>query len=96
MLFTLAWTHSPQARNETITKFMATGGMPPEGVQMLSRYHNVDGSGGFAVCETNDASALASWALDWNGVIDIKVTAIMDDETIGGVLGPRAEAGEFN
>lgn len=36
MLFTLAWTHSPQARNETITKFMATGGMPPEGVQMLS------------------------------------------------------------
>lgn len=49
-----------------------------------------------AVCETNDASALASWALDWNGLIDIKVTAIMDDETIGGVLGPRAEAGEFN
>jgi hypothetical protein len=95
MLFTLAWTHAPQARNETITKFMATGGMPPEGVKMLSRYHNVDGSGGFAVCDTDDASALASWALDWNGLIEIKVTAIMDDETISGVLGPRAEAGDF-
>jgi hypothetical protein len=89
MLFKFAWTHAPQARNETITKFMATGGMP------LSRYHNVDGSGGFAICDTNDASALASWALDWNGLIEIKVTAIMDDEAISGVLGPRAEAGDF-
>tara|TARA_R110000824_G_C14785753_1_gene632557 strand:- start:210 stop:500 length:291 start_codon:yes stop_codon:yes gene_type:complete len=95
MLFKFAWTHAPQARNETIMKFMATGGMPPESVQMLSRYHNVDGSGGFAICDTNDASALANWALDWNGLIEIKVTAIMDDETISGVLGPRAEAGDF-
>ena len=31
MLFTLGWTHTPHARNETIKKFMATGGMPPEG-----------------------------------------------------------------
>jgi hypothetical protein len=70
---------------------MATGGMPPEGVQMLSRYHNVDGSGGFAICETNDAGALANWAIDWNGLIEIKITAIIDDETMGEVLTPRAD-----
>jgi|TARA_B110000444_G_C18819876_1_gene587145 hypothetical protein len=93
MLFTFAWTHSTHARNTTIKKFMATGGMPPEGVKMISRYHNIDGSGGFAICETDDASALANWAMDWNGLIDVKITAIMDDETIGGVLGSRA--GEF-
>ena len=96
MLFTLAWAHTPHARNETITKFMATGGMPPEGIQMLSRYHHVDGSGGFAICETDNASALTSWALDWNGLIEIKITAIVDDETISGVLATRAEAGDFN
>ena len=91
MLFTLAWTHTPHARNKTIKTFMATGGMPPEGVQMLSRYHNVDGSGGFAICETNDAGALANWALDWNGLIEIKITAIIDDETMGEVLTPRVD-----
>ena len=63
---------------------------------MLSRYHNVDGSGGFAICETDNGGALTNWALDWNGLIDIKVTAIVDDETIGGVLGQRAQSGEFN
>ena len=96
MLFTLGWTHTTHARNTVIKKFLETGGMPPEGVQMLSRYHNLDGSGGFAVCETDNAGALADWALDWNGLIDIKITAIMDDDTIGGRLAPRAESGEFD
>ena len=90
MLFTFAWTHTPDARNETIKQFMATGGMPPEGVKLVSRYHNIDGSGGFAICETDDVTAMANWAIDWNGLLPIKITPIMDDDAIGGVLGARA------
>jgi hypothetical protein len=65
---------------------METGGMPPEGVELLSRYHNVDGTGGFAILESKSAAALADYALDWNGLIKIEITAIMDDETITSVL----------
>ena len=86
MLFKLAWTHTPEARDTTVKQFMATGGMPPEGVSMLSRYHNLDGTGGFAVLDTTDSAALADYALDWNGLIKIEITAIMDDETISSVL----------
>ena len=86
MLFKLAWNHTPQARNETIKKFMETGGMPPEGVELISRYHNLDGTGGFAILESTNASALADYALDWNGLIKIEITAIMDDDTITSVL----------
>ena len=96
MLFTLNWTHTTNARNKTITQFLATGGLPPEGVEMISRYHNIDGSGGFAVCKSIDSAALANWALDWNGLIDMKITPIMDDETAGAVMGPRGVAGDFN
>ena len=86
MLFKLAWTHTPEARDTTIKQFMATGGMPPAGVSMLSRYHNLDGTGGFAILDTTDSAALADYALDWNGLIKIEITAIMDDETISSVL----------
>ena len=82
MLFKLAWTHSPEARNETIKKFMETGGMPPEGVELLSRYNNLDGTGGFAILESTSAAALADYALAWNGLIKIEITAIMDDEEL--------------
>ena len=74
MLFKFAWTHSQEARDKTIKQFMETGGMPPEGATMLSRYHNVDGTGGFAIVESSDAAALADYALDWNGLIKIDIT----------------------
>ena len=86
MLFKLAWTHTPEARDTTIKQFMATGGMPPEGVELLSRYHNLDGTGGFAILESTNPAALADYALDWNGLIKIEITPIMDDETISSVL----------
>lgn len=66
--------------------FMATGGMSPEGVSMLSRYHNLDGTGGFSTPDTIDSATLADYALDWNGLIIKEITAIMDDETISSVL----------
>ncbi len=85
MLFQLAWMHTPEARDETVKKFMATGGMSPEGVELISRYHNLDGTGGGAILESTNAAALADYALDWNGMIKIEITAIMDDDTISTV-----------
>ena len=89
MLFKMAWTHSPEARDRTIKQFMATGGMPSENVELVSRYHNLDWKWRLAILESTDAAALADYALDWNGLIEILITPIMDDETIGGVLGKK-------
>ena len=49
----------------------------------------MDGTGGFAIVESTDAAALADYALDWTGLIKMEITAIMDDDTIGGVLGKK-------
>jgi hypothetical protein len=66
MLFKFAWQHSPSARDTTIKKFMETGGMPPEGLTMLSRYHNVDGSGGFI---PQKRTTLPLWQIGhWTGM----------------------------
>ena len=86
MFFKMAWRHSPEARDNTIKQFLETGGLPPENVELISRYHNLDGSGGFAILESTDAAALADYALDWNGLIEIVITPIIDDSTIGDVL----------
>ncbi|MEC8694618.1 MAG: DUF3303 family protein [Pseudomonadota bacterium] len=86
MLFKPAWTQTPEARDTMIKQFIATGAMPPEGVSMVSRYHILNGTGGSAILDTTDSAALADYALDWNGLIKIEFTAIMDDETISPVL----------
>lgn len=43
---------------------METGGPSPEGMTMHSGYHYVDGSGGFAILETDDPATLATIAND--------------------------------
>ena len=63
--------------------------MPPEGATLVSRYHNIDGTGGFAIVESLDSGALADYALDRNGLIEINITPLMDDETISKVLGAK-------
>ena len=86
MLFKLAGTYTPEARDTTIKQFMATGGMPLKGISMVSGYHSLDGTSGFSILDTTDSAALANHALDWNGLIKIEITGIMDDETIASVL----------
>ena len=49
----------------------------------------LDGTGGFAILESTNPAALADYALDWNGLVKMEITAIMDDDTIGGVLGKK-------
>ena len=68
---------------------MEIGGMSPEEATLLPRYHNVDELAGFAIVESNDQAALLDYALDWNGLIKIDITPIMDNETIGGALGKK-------
>ena len=64
MLFKLSWTHTPEASDKAIEQFMNTGGMPPEGIELVSHYHNLDGAGGFTITDSTDAAALADYALD--------------------------------
>ena len=82
-----AWTHLLAARDKTIKQFMETGGMPPDRIELKSRYHNLAGPGGFAILESSDPAPLADYVLEWNGLVKIEITAIMDDDTIGGILG---------
>ena len=56
---------------------------------MQSRYHNVNLIGAFKILQCTDPAAIADYALDWNGLVKMEITAIMDDDTIGGVLGKK-------
>ena len=56
MLFVVRWTIPHTSRGDAIARFIGGGGAPPDGVQMLSRYHSADGEYGFAIAEANRGS----------------------------------------
>ena len=86
MLFVTHWRILPGNRDTAIARFAKTGGQPPQGVKMLGRWHSVADGTGFSISETDDASAIERWALEWNDLMEMHVSPALNDEQLGAVL----------
>jgi len=85
MKFLLTWRVHPEKRQAA---FAAFSQMTPEddlkdmgsNVRLIGRWHDLSDFSGVAICESDDPQALASWALNWNNVLDLKTTMVLDDQ----------------
>jgi Protein of unknown function (DUF3303) len=73
------WAVRPGAHREAVNRFLAGGGLPPEGVTLLGRWHKVDTSGGFSLYETNDPAALFASAAAWAELLEIESSVVVED-----------------
>jgi len=51
-----------------------------EKIRLIGRWHDLSQMTGVAICESDDAQAVASWALNWNNVLDVETVVVLDDE----------------
>ncbi|MFI5187060.1 MAG: DUF3303 domain-containing protein [Chitinophagales bacterium] len=49
-------------------------------IKLIGRWHDLSEFTGVAICESDDAQAVASWALNWNSALDVKTVVVLDDE----------------
>jgi len=83
MIFVIAWTFKPENRDAIQARFKETGGLPPEGVKMLGRWHGIGTNKGVVVAESNDAVAVAKWAQGWSDLMSFDVyPALTDEDTV--------------
>lgn len=87
MLYVVSWTIQTDHRNAAQARFKETGGMPPEGVEMLGRWHSVEGNRGLCIAKSDDAVAVAKWAQAWSDVLSFDIYPVLDDEDFSRMLG---------
>ncbi len=91
MQFILHWVYpDPSTRHEGFEGFgkMPAGDDVGDGgakIKLVGRWHSVTGIEGFLVCETDSADALASWATNWNSILDITITPCLEDKAMKAV-----------
>lgn len=73
-------------RDEAITRFLKTGGKPPEGAKLLGRWTRMDISGGIDLLESDDPKALAELALQWSDLMQVEITPVIEDAQLAEVL----------
>jgi hypothetical protein len=49
-------------------------------IKLIGRWHDLSDFSGVAIAESDDPQALASWALNWNNVLDMKTVVVLDDQ----------------
>lgn len=88
MKFMLTFIITPESkgRDEAIARFKKTGGQPPKGVTMIGRWTAADFSGGFALLESDNATALTEFSLQWSDLMEIKLVPVIEDAQLTEVL----------
>ncbi len=85
MKFMVTWRLHDEHRHEAFKGFCE---MTPEedaadygdAIRLIGRWHDLAGFTGVAICETDDAAAVANWVMNWNSVLDVEVTMVLDDD----------------
>ena len=85
-MLTFSWTPDAQKREEGITRFQKTGGLPPKGATLVGRWTRVDLSGGFVLLESDDPKALTEFGLMWNDLMELAIVPVLEDEGLADVL----------
>jgi hypothetical protein len=85
-MVTFEWRPDAKTRSEGIARFKATGGLPPQGAKLISRWTRADFSGGYVLLESDDPKALTIFAHSWGDLMDLSIVPVVDDETLAEVL----------
>ena len=85
MKFMVSWRVHDSKRHEALKYFSQMSGdddLADRGdrIKLIGRWHDMQRFTGVAIIETDDAQAIASWILNWNGILDVEVTPVVDDE----------------
>ena len=86
MKFMVSWSLPHATFRPAVARFLKAGGMPPEGVKLIGRWHGMSGMG-VAVVETSDAKALYAWVAEWSEFLPMQTTPVLEDGDAGAVLG---------
>lgn len=85
MKFMVSWRVHPDKRQAAFSAFsqMTTTDDKKEmgsKIKLIGRWHDMSDFTGVAICECDDAMAMASWALNWNNVMDVKTVPVLNDD----------------
>jgi len=85
MKFMLTWKVHENKRHEALAQFSKMTDDDDKAdlgnnIKRIGRWHDVQGFTGVEIFETDDPKAIANHSLNWNGLIDILVTPVLDDE----------------
>ncbi len=92
MKFMITWQLHPGKLQETLAKFAQMTAeqdraLAGPNVKLVGRWHDVVQGRGVAIFESDRPAALSKYALAWNGVMDLDLSLVLDDQETRALVG---------
>lgn len=87
MKFMVQWRVFPELRHDVLKGFsmMSDDDLKNDlgdEIKLIGRWHDVSRFEGVAICECDNAQAIANWALNWNNAMELETSVVLDDDEI--------------
>ncbi len=79
MKFMVTWNIPTQSYKPAVEAFLRSGAPMPEGLTALGRWHAPGSTYGWLLAETDDPRALAHHMAEWAGLLELKITPVIED-----------------
>ena len=90
MKYMMHWSSDPETRHDVYKTFGQMSDADDQadhpGVTLIGRWHDVVAGGGVLICESDSLSDVQAWALNWNGILDLDITPVVDDDECKAML----------
>ena len=86
MQFMVTYSIDIPQRDAAEARFLETGAIPPEGVQMLGRWHCTGERRGVMILESDDMTLVMKFMRQWNDVLNFKITPVVGDAQLAEVM----------
>lgn len=86
MLFIARWHVTSEEQDRVLERFIRTEGQPPEGIQIIGRWHKIDGSGGLMVIEADSMLPVTELAYSWNDLLFLEIEPVVLDHELTHVI----------
>jgi len=84
MKFMVNWRVQENRRHEALKIFAGMSDEEAAGefgdLNVVGRWHDLVGFTGVAIVETDDPDDLMAWLIQWNDMVDIETTPVLDDQ----------------
>ena len=88
MQFMVTYSIDIPQRDAAEARFLETGAIPPEGAQMIGRWHCTGERRGVMILESDDMTVVTKFMRQWNDVLNFQITPVVNDEQLAAVMKP--------
>jgi hypothetical protein len=87
MKFMVQWRVFPELRHDVLKGFSMMSDDDLQNdlgseIKLIGRWHDVSRFEGVAICECENAQAMANWALNWNNAMELETSVVLDDDEV--------------